>query len=204
MIKDISNQRFGRLLAIEPTGEKRWGVTIWRCICDCGAEKTAAVNSLKSGLVQSCGCLLSETARKRKTTHGMYKTPVYQSWDSMIQRCTNPATKKFSDYGGRGIAVCERWLAFENFYADMGDRPEGHTLDRINVNGNYEPGNCRWATAKQQSRNKRTTKLSEEIALRVRTLYIMGMGPRKIAKEVGCSHFSVCGILFMGEWMPDD
>ncbi len=204
MIKDISGQLFGKLTAISPTGEKKWGVSLWRCICECGREKIAAVNSLKSGLVRSCGCLLAETARIRHTKHGMYKTPAYRSWDSMIQRCTSPINKGFPRYGGRGITVCERWLSFENFYADMGERPDGTSLDRIDNNRGYEPDNCRWATAKTQNRNKRNTNLSFEYAMRARAMYLIGMGPRRIAKELGCSHFSVCGILFMGEWMPDD
>jgi hypothetical protein len=200
MIRDISNQRFGRVVAIAPTGEKKWGVSLWRYRCDCGTEKVAAVNSLKSGLVRSCGCLAKEQAQRFKPKHGLYKTPTYNSWGGMLQRCTNPATRNFHNYGGRGISVCERWRSFENFYADMGECPPKHSLDRIDVNGNYEPGNCRWATTKEQGRNKRTTVLDDEKVDRIRALYLIGMGPRKIAKEIGCSHYTVCGVIYLGHW----
>jgi len=94
-------------------------------------------------------------------SHGMNKTPIYEIWCGMIKRCSNKNSNSYHNYGGRGISVCDEWLKFDNFYRDMGDRPENASIDRINMNGNYEPGNCRWATRKEQSRNTRSNNLVE-------------------------------------------
>lgn len=150
-MSDLTGMRFGRLTVIAAAGIKS-RQRQWRCVCDCGGTKVVAGSSLKSGCTKSCGCLNSETARKARTSHGMFGAPEYNSWAAMIQRCTNEKEKRFADYGGRGIKVCARWLeSFENFYADMGERPEGMTLDRKENDGNYEPSNCRWATKLEQS-----------------------------------------------------
>lgn len=146
---DISGQRFGRWEVMSRAKGSKW-----HCRCDCGAERVVTGSSLKLGKSQSCGCY----SRERSTTHGMERTSIYNIWAHMLRRCTNPNASSYAHYGGRGIKVCDRWRSFENFYADMGDRPtSGHSLDRINNNGNYEPGNVRWATAKQNIRNRRTT-----------------------------------------------
>ena len=132
--------------------------TLARCVCNCGTEKTVQLGSLKNGNTLSCGCLKKE----RLTTHGQggngKQSPAYRSWDAMIQRCTNQKDKRYQDYGGRGITVCPEWLDFEAFYRDMGDRPAGTSIDKIDNNGNYEPDNCRWATGSEQQRNKRNNK----------------------------------------------
>jgi hypothetical protein len=163
---DITNQRFGRLVAIEATDKRVSGKVMWRCICDCGVETISNVQHLREGRRVSCGCAREAGRQIKKKTpkHGHYvgdrPTAIYRIWSGMLTRCFNQKMPQYHNYGGRGITVCERWRQFENFLADMGERPPGMTLDRYPDNdGNYEPGNCRWATMKEQSRNKRSNRL---------------------------------------------
>ncbi len=155
---EMVGKRFGRLLVKEEAGRDKHGFVLWRCLCVCGDIKVYLGISLRSGNTKSCGCLSKEIAKKTHTTHGMSRTPEYNSWDSMVQRCNNPNNDNYNNYGGRGISVCKKWLTFTNFLNDMGKRPKGLTIDRINTNGKYCKNNCRWATKSTQSRNSRLDK----------------------------------------------
>lgn len=149
--------RFGRLVVLRR--ESLICGSRWLVLCDCGASKSVAQRSLRSGSVKSCGCLRREKLIQRNATHGRTDTPLYLVWGTMFNRCYRPSHKGYKNYGGRGITVCDRWKSFENFLADMGERPSPtHSLDRIDPNGNYEPGNVRWSTKQEQCRNKRNNR----------------------------------------------
>lgn len=132
---------------------------MWKCLCDCGTECIVKGSHLKDGRQKSCGCLRSEITRDTKTKHGQAGTREYKSWSKAKARCYNVNDHKYPLYGARGITMCERWSSsFEYFFQDMGAAPEGHTIDRIDVNGNYEPENCKWSTPKEQARNRQNTR----------------------------------------------
>lgn len=154
---DITGMRFGRLVAVRETGQRKPGAgTIWRCLCDCGSLACIGVHPLRSGNTRSCGCLKRDATSARARVHGMSSSAEHAIWRVMKDRCLNARNARFESYGGRGITVCKRWRdSFQNFFNDMGPRPKGKSLDRINNDGNYEPGNCRWATATQQNQNRR-------------------------------------------------
>lgn len=156
---DITGKRFGRLTVLHRAGWKGKAI-MWACRCDCGKLHDVNGQALRDGHSQSCGCLHHEGIADRNRTHGLSDSPEYRNWAAMLTRCTNPESQDYPNYGGRGITVCERWKSFENFYADMGPRPgPAHTVDRKDNNGNYEPANCRWATPRQQARNRRNNAL---------------------------------------------
>lgn len=171
---DLTDQQFRALVVVQRAPRTGGGEAKWVCRCACGAEVVAKSSALRTGGHTSCGCLRSETARRRaiacgvpdNTKHGHGKarkktrTPTYVTWMNMIQRTTNPQNPAWKNYGGRGITVCDRWRDFANFLADMGERPAGLTLDRIDNDRGYGPGNCRWATWSQQRRNQRPRRVA--------------------------------------------
>lgn len=190
--------RFERLIVISPAEPELQGKYFrprWLCRCDCGVEKIVSVGHLRSGHTRSCGCLV----RNNSITHGCTVNgeiePIYNVWSTMKARCLNPNVDNYQNYGGRGIRVCERWLSFENFLADMGRPPgPGYSLDRIDNGGNYEPDNCKWSTAEEQARNKRSNIIVEWQGQR--------MTLAEAARQVGANRSTVWRRVRRG-WSPE-
>ncbi len=186
---DLTGQVFGRLTARKHVGNNAKKESLWLCRCACGVTITTTCSHLRSGNTKSCGCLQRDKAREIRTSHrhrGRKSTPTYNSWASMKTRCSpnqKKNTRNYQDYYLRGIRVCKRWARFENFLEDMGERPAGTSLDRINNNGNYEPTNCRWADAKTQRENNNAT------------IYVSHKGRNQTvtawSRELGISSFTV-------------
>jgi hypothetical protein len=171
-VKDITGQKFGRLFVIEISDKKVNRNTYWKCKCDCGNVTHVLSANLAKGITKSCGCYQRDRARAagdRTRTHGMTKTTTYNVWSSMMQRCENTNAKDYYRYGAVGIRVSPEWHSFENFLADMGVRPKGKSIDRIDNKKGYFAENCRWADAKTQQRNKNNNRLitSEGLTLTI-------------------------------------
>jgi len=155
-LKDLSGQKFGRLTVISRAQNNIQNRAMWNCVCDCGGGKTTLGVTLRNGRTKSCGCLRSELNIERFTVHGCTNTPEYAIWMSMKQRCNNPSNKEFSNYGNRGIKICERWYTFKNFLADMGNKPGNNfSIERVDNSKGYNPDNCIWGTGFEQANNTR-------------------------------------------------
>ena len=158
-VKDLTGRKFQRVEVLRHVGSDPQRRALWECKCDCGKIWTVRGTELRNGNVTSCGCMSADRMR----THGMEGTKIYNVWASMKARCQNPKHQAYGNYGGRGITVCERWQEFENFYADMGEPPPSDkrlTLERIDNESGYCPGNCKWATYAEQLKNRRNSKHS--------------------------------------------
>jgi hypothetical protein len=179
-LKDYTGQRFGRLVATGLRERRNDNDHIWSFRCDCGVEVDRKIRLVRSGRTSSCGCVFREKMAARNTKHGQSGTKTYRVWKNMRARCGSETDSDYHLYGGRGIKVCERWQDYLAFVEDMGECPPGKSLDRVDVNAGYSPDNCRWATAKEQAGNKRTTRRVE------------ALGQTKIitewARELGVSH----------------
>lgn len=151
--------RFGRLIVLCEETIRQGGRVMWRCQCDCGQSSVVDGSALRNGNTSSCGCGRREVSANNAFKHGGVGSPTYSVWESMKKRCFDPRQKSYKDYGGRGIRVCDRWMSFIHFLADMGERPSGMWIDRINNDKGYEPGNCRWATPAEQQRNRSNNKM---------------------------------------------
>jgi hypothetical protein len=190
-LKDRTGERYGRLIAVSYDGYRN-SQAFWKCKCDCGNIVVVNTDSLRRGTTNSCGCLRKEITSTRMLVHGHAKrqkgkSSEYMTWQAMKKRCLNSNDKSYTDYGGRGIKVCDRWMAFENFIRDMGPRPRGHSLERMDVNGDYCPENCKWIPISEQSKNQRTT--------RWLTYGNQSMVLKEWAKLIGISAARLAGLL---------
>jgi len=189
-IIDLVGRKFERWTVVS-FSHQAGNVVYWTCRCDCGAERAVFGGDLKRGGSKSCGCLTKELAAKRMKSHGMAGTPAYTSWQMMRQRCENPKDDGYALYGGRGISVDPSWSTFEGFWRDMGSTwVKGLSIDREDTNGNYCKDNCRWATPKQQARNRRTKRTIET-----------PLGPMAVveaAEAYGISQFTILARLRLG------
>lgn len=193
---DITGQRFGRLTVLQRVGDTQ---SRWLCVCDCGAEHISRGPDLRRGRTKACrGC---SWHRKHGHSNGYSHSPEYTSWNGATQRCHNPGNDGYHNYGARGITVCDEWRAsFEAFLRDMGPRPPGTALERIDNDRGYEPSNCRWATSAEQARNTRRTRLNPEVVKVLRWGAKNGIPIRLLARLHGVYHSTVCGVVSGARW----
>jgi hypothetical protein len=193
---DITGHHYGRLTVINISHHDRRGHILWACRCDCGTKAIVRRGDLQQGRTRSCGCLKRDITRSQSTKHGHApregRSGAYRSWAAMRQRC-----RVNHNYSERGIKVCKRWLSFERFFTDMGSRPRGLTLDRINNDGDYKPGNCHWVTRAEQARNQRRTKLSAAKAHMIRS---DTRSLSKTAQDYGVSKSHISAIKHRKVW----
>lgn len=182
---NLVGQKFGRLTILKRNFLDKHRDSHWLCQCDCGNQTTVRGMNLIRNHTVSCGCFQKEQTGKAQFKHGMINTAAYESWAHMLQRCSNKNNKDYKNYGGRGIRVCKKWFKFENFFADMGERPEGLTLERIRNNDDYKPSNCCWTTRTMQNNNSRKNVIIEYKNQRLTIA--------QWAKKIGLSY----GVLFM-------
>lgn len=188
-LKDLTGKCFGKWFVLHYAGSGGQCAK-WKCVCECGIERVVLSNSLSSGRSTSCGC----AAVRHHSTHGHQRggkqSPSYVTWRAMLRRCSDPKHVSYKDYGGRGIKVCDRWKTFEAFLSDMGERPEGKNLDRIDCDSDYSVENCRWVTNKENNNNRRNHR------------YLEFKGRRQTvsqwADELGISDGTIRGRLFHG------
>jgi hypothetical protein len=198
---DETGKRFGRLLVVRRVENKRTSAQ-WYCQCDCGGSTKTSGHHLRSGHTQSCGCAFWENSANATKKHGATRTPLYNVWKEMRQRCKNENHARWENYGGRGIKVHPEWDAsYEAFFRDVGSTYKlGLQIDRINNDGNYEPGNTRWVDRKTNVRNSRTIVINQEDVGLVKTLYALGCKPAEISRSMGISKHIVRGITYQTTW----
>lgn len=195
---DLTSVKFHRLTVIKRSASKGKGA-FWECLCDCGKTITVFGQSLRTGNTRSCGCLQKDiskiTASKINKSHGKTRTKIYRAWTDMHSRCKNKNVKNYHNYGGRGITVCDEWGSFETFLKDMGDAPDGCSIDRIDTNQGYSKNNCRWADRITQQNNTTTN----------RFLTFMGktMTIANWARQTGINEDAISGRLNIG-WSVED